>query len=244
MPVKSALKKRLKRSRAGPSLQRLRHRYDDVLLRLSNSQHRRHALSGARGHHDAWKAKRDFQIGFLKTMGLHPAHSLLEIGCGTLRGGLPIIDFLGEGQFCGIDVRPVVLDEARKELAEAGLEHKKPLLVLTSDLSTVDLRRDYDYVWAFSVLPHLEDDILRGAFFCARRHLKRDGIFFATAQVGPAEQVGIWRDFPDLKRPFEFYQQEATLQGMTVENLGRLSRLGHPESVVNAHHHMLLLRPT
>ena len=174
-------------------------------------------------------------------MGLRPHHSVLEIGCGTLRGGIPIIDFLDARNFCGIDVRQVVLDEARKEVAEAGLKHKEPSLVLATDLAMIDLVQEYDYIWAFSVLPHLDDEVIRGAFMCASKHLKDDGRFFATVQLGDAEQVGVWREFPDLRRPLDFYKREAVLQHMTVDDLGPLSGLGHPEEVVNSHHHMLML---
>src|SRR5215475_8544809 len=89
---------------------------------LASPAERRHSLVGPmRG----WQKKRDFQIFFLKQMGLQPAHYLLDIGCGTLRGGIPLIDYLDPGHYFGVEVRPLVLEEAAKELGEAGLEHKQ-----------------------------------------------------------------------------------------------------------------------
>jgi SAM-dependent methyltransferase len=206
---------------------------------FATPQDRRHSLSGPVGHPGIWKLKRDYQISFLKQRMLRPNHYLLELGCGTLRGGLPIIDFLHEGHYYGIDARGIALEEARKELAESNLEHKRPTLILESDFSRVRLDRTFDFIWAFSVLPHLDDEILRGAFRCAKRHLGVDGQVLATAAIGSRRQ-GRWMEFPDLVRPLEFYAREAAKEGLNVQDLGVLSSLGHPPDVVNWHHHMLL----
>jgi SAM-dependent methyltransferase len=223
---------------AGPA-RVVRHGWLKVAYLFATPQERRHSLSGPVGHPGIWKVKRDYQIWFLKQRGLRPHHHLLELGCGTLRGGLPIIDFLQEGHYHGIDARGIALEEARKELAESNLEDKRPTLIRAGDLSSVDLNRTFDFVWAFSVLPHLEVENLRGAFRSAKRHLAVDGQFLATAGIGSRRQ-GRWMEFPDLVRPLEFYAREASGEGLNVQDLGVLSSLGHPPDVVNSHHHMLL----
>jgi cyclopropane fatty-acyl-phospholipid synthase-like methyltransferase len=96
-----------------------------------------------------WKMKRDFQIHFLRSMKLAPEHYLLDIGCGTLRGGVPIIQYLQESHYYGIEVREDALDEGRSELEEEALTRlrrfdpiscyfrhiwcSKPLFVLAPD---------------------------------------------------------------------------------------------------------------
>src|ERR1017187_3496889 len=69
-------------------------------LRLEDSM-------GFRGQFDE---HRRFQIALLKERGLVPSHRLLEIGCGPLTGGIPIIDFLEPDNYVGVDVRSSVLD--------------------------------------------------------------------------------------------------------------------------------------
>jgi hypothetical protein len=226
---------------AGPA-RALNRTWEGLASLFATTEERRHALSGPVGHRKVWRLKREYQIWFLKERGLQPHHYLLEIGCGTLRGGIPMIDLLLEGHYYGIEAREVALTEARKELEDAGLRGKTPALVLASDLSLVQLERRFDFVWAFSVLPHLDDDVLRGAFRCVGTHLSLDGEFLATAHVGARRQQGTWREFPALVRPIEFYAGEAAEQGLSVEDLGPLSTLGHPVDVVNSHHHMLLFR--
>ena len=129
---------------------------------------RRHGLVG---RPELWQQKRDFQIAFLREHGLQPTHVLVDLGCGTLRGGIPIIAYLDESSYVGIDVRGEAIEEARNELQEHGLAHRRPELIATPSLASVDLGRTADYVWAFSVLMHLADERLDECLDFARRLL-------------------------------------------------------------------------
>ena len=208
---------------------------------LAGKQARRHGLVG---RPELWQQKRDFQIAFLRAEGLEPRHVLVDVGCGTLRGGIPIIEYLDAGSYVGIDVRAEAIEEARRELHESGLEHKRPALIAASSLASVDLGREVDYVWAFSVLMHLDDERLDECFDFARRHLAADGVFYAnaiTADLSPAR----WREFPVLSRPVEAYRAHAERAGLSVRDMGALADLGHVTGL--AHHdeqRMLALRRT
>ena len=61
----------------------------------------RHSLVGP-AH--LWEIKRAFQIQFLQSVGLTPDQYLLDMGCGTLRGGIPIIKYLEPGHYYGIRI--------------------------------------------------------------------------------------------------------------------------------------------
>jgi SAM-dependent methyltransferase len=207
---------------------------------LAGRQARRHGLVG---RPELWQLKREFQISFLRAHGLEPGHTLVDVGCGTLRGGIPIIEYLDAGGYVGIDVRPDVIEEARRELREAGLEHKRPELIAASSLASVDLGRAADRVWAFSVLMHLDDERLDECFDFARRHLAGDGVFYANAITAelPAAR---WREFPVLSRTVDVYRERAARAGLSVRDLGPLAGLGHVTGL--AHHdeqRMLELRP-
>lgn len=183
----------------------------------------RHAMVGP-GH--LWRQKREFQFDFLRRVGLEPRHRLLDLGCGTLRGGIPLIEYLEPGRYTGIEVRAEVLEQGRRELAEAGLESRRPDLRVCADLAQLSLEVRFDFVWAFSVLIHMDDEVATGALEFAARHLEPAGQMFANVNAGSAPDR-IWQGFPVVTRPLRFYEDLATRAGLRVEPLGTLRELGH-----------------
>jgi len=204
---------------------------------LASREARRHALVGTLRH---WKSRRAFQIGFLKKSGLKPAHYLLDIGSGTLRGGLPIIAYLEPGHYYGVEVRSDVFEEGLKELREARLEGKRPILRLERDLHPLDLGRKFEFVWAFSVLIHLTDERLEDCFRLVASHLADGGVFYATVNLAPPHD-GTWREFPLVFRPFEFYADVAARHGLATKDFGRTEDLGvaSEDPKIRAAQHML-----
>lgn len=190
---------------------------------LATPEEKRHGLVGPK---DLWKMKRDFQIAFLKAHDLKPEMSFLDIGCGTLRGGIPIIDYLEKGHYFGIEKRPKVYEEGQKELRKHGLEHKEPVLHPFEDLSQEDLERKFDMIWSFSVLFHMTDEILEGCLDFVKRHLAEDGIFYANVNIGDRED-GQWQGFPITWRSYDFYEEVAKKNGLKFEDIGDLESLGH-----------------
>ena len=188
-----------------------------------SKEERRHALVGPA---NLWKMKRDFQIRFLKDVGLKPGHYLFEIGCGTLRGGLPLIQYLENGHYFGVEVRAEVLDEGRKELKEAGLLRKNPTLLLSPDISQLTVNRKFDYIWAFSVLIHMHDNILNDTLDFVSKHLSTEGVFYANVIIGNRKE-GNWQGFPVVARTFDFYNKACAMNGLAVSDLGPLKNLGH-----------------
>ncbi len=176
-----------------------------------------------------WRMKREFQIFFLREMGLKPQHYFLDLGCGTLRGGIPIIDYIETGHYYGVDVRPQVLEEGKAELREANLEHKQPVLIHTNDLGSLNIERGFDFIWAFSVLIHMTDQVLDQCLGFVQRHLKDEGRFYANVIIGRPISLPFmrWREFPIVVRKWEFYDNQAAKHSLRVKDMGRLSSLGH-----------------
>ena len=183
----------------------------------------RHALVGPV---DLWEMKRRFQIDFLREAGLLPHHQLLDLGCGTLRGGIPLIDYLDPGHYAGVEVRGEVLDEGRRELAESGLVGKQPHLVHCERLAELDLGRKFDVAWAFAVLIHMDDAVLDDAVAAVARHLDDDGVFYATVNVG-AEPTASWQGFPVVHREATFYADACRRHGLAMADIGPLTSFGH-----------------
>lgn len=206
---------------------------------LRSPAERRHALVGQAR---LWKMKREFQIDFLKGHGLRAHDYLFDMGCGTLRGGLPLIEYLDVGHYYGFDVRPAVLEEARKELASAELEDKRPVLLTAPAIGEITVDRTFDVVWAFSVLIHLADDILDECIGFAGRHMDADSIFYGNVQIGERRDA-VWQGFPAVWRPMAFYQEVAARHGLSIEDIGSLAEVGHLSGVTEQDaQRMLVLR--
>ncbi|WP_242155135.1 class I SAM-dependent methyltransferase [Aestuariivivens sediminis] len=187
------------------------------------TQERRHGLVG---NPKVWKYARDFQFQFLLDQGLQKTDKLMDIGCGTLRGGIPMIQYLNKGNYYGMEVRGAVLDEGRKEIKSAKLEYKNPNLISFKHFSEVKLDVQFNVMFAFSVLIHLEDKIADRCFQFVSKSLAVGGVFYANVNIAEHKE-GNWLEFPIVFRSQEFYNDLAAKNGMTVEVMGNLLGLGH-----------------
>lgn len=88
-----------------------------------------------------WEEVGQLQLDFLVSRGLKPHHRLLDIGCGSLRGGTKIINYLDAGHYAGSDLHESLLAAGYDiELAREGLTHKLPRSNLVAD-------GEFDFAW-------------------------------------------------------------------------------------------------
>ena len=186
-------------------------------------EEKRHSLVGAP---HLWKMKQDFQFNFLVNHGMEPDQILLDVGCGTLRGGIPIIDFLDKGNYYGIEVRPEVLEEGEKELNYHKLDHKTPNLISFEKFESLQIDEKFDIIFAFSTLIHFEDHITKAFFEFLSRQLSEKGVFWGNVNI-ESYSDGRWQGFPIVFRPFSFYQKLADENNLLLNDLGKLTDLGH-----------------
>ena len=191
----------------------------------------RHDLAGKGSQ---WAAMRRYQIDFLLRHGLQPHHTYLDIGCGPLRGGIPVIEHLDKGNYTGVDAWAESLVEAWDELEDMELEDKEPTLIEVDVLEGQQLGFKFDVIMAFSVLHHIRDDGL-GAFadFVAR-HLADGGTFYCTALIGEEwRDLLPWHRYPMYDRPFEDYQAAFEKGGLVLEYVETVPIL-HSEHIMSA----------
>ncbi|MDG2369210.1 MAG: class I SAM-dependent methyltransferase [Flavobacteriales bacterium] len=194
-----------------------------IVTFFQTPQEKRHALVGPA---KLWKMKQDFQINFLKSQGLQPNQKLMDVGCGTLRGGIPLINYLEKGNYYGIEVRNTVLEEGRKELKEHDLERKEPHLIAFSEFNEISLNAKLDVMLAFSVLIHMEDTIVEKCIEFVSKQLENNGTFYANVNL-VSHQDSNWQGFPVVFRTLEFYEALASKNNLKVTTIGSLGELGH-----------------
>lgn len=185
------------------------------------------ALEDHMGFRGQFPVHRRFQIAELQKLGLVPSSSVLEIGCGPLTAGLPLIEYLQPGRYVGVDVRPAVLDLAWQQIGKHGLSGKNPQLFCSDNFADDELgNRKFDFIWSFSVLYHLSDDILDRYFATVAKRIR--GIAVANVQTYMDDST--WLQFPFLKRSIETYEAVAAKHGLKTRPLGTLADRGFRSS--------------
>jgi hypothetical protein len=94
--------------------------YDDVdgiRIVVSRGEHR-DVIGGL------WDQLGQLQFDYMIREGLKPHHKLLDIGCGSLRGGIHFIRYLDAGNYIGTDPNMSLLDAGYEiELGSSGLKN-------------------------------------------------------------------------------------------------------------------------
>jgi hypothetical protein len=97
------------------------------------------------GNGDFWGLIGALQFDFLVARGLSPQHTLLDIGCGALRGGIHFIRYLDRGRYLGIDKYiELIIYGVAQELGLDAFAAKQPRFVVSD-------RFEFD---RFGVRPH------------------------------------------------------------------------------------------
>jgi SAM-dependent methyltransferase len=178
------------------------------------------------GRAEAWPGWRALWVSLLREQGLVPAHHLLDLGCGTLRAGAPLIEYLEPRHYTGVDIREEVFAEARKELAAAGIESRQPELIHCPDLRQLALGRTFDVVLGGSVLVHLDDDVLDVFLDAVHRHIAPTGAFYANVNMREHlvrhDDRMRWLGFPWVARSLDFYRETGRKHGLEIADLGAL----------------------
>jgi len=190
---------------------------------LDESQQR--VLETHMGFRGQWEEHRRFQFHFLKSIGLAKDSRLFEVGCGPLTLGLPAIEFLDPNRYTGIDVRAEVLDLAWSQIGKSRLASKNPRLLHSTSFGAAELGDGrFDFIWAFSVVFHLTDELVDAFFAQVSRCLAPGGVCCVNINVELDESM--WLQFPFVRRGVDFYRSVADRNGMTLTELGTLASLG------------------
>jgi SAM-dependent methyltransferase len=205
-----------------------------VLRRILPSLRERFILESLVGPIGCWEQLQNYQLECLKTVGLRPHHSLLDIGCGPLSGGLRLIEYLDIGSYIGIDIRAEPLTHAYNQIAKCGLVEKNPTLILSSTFGQDELgRRTFDYIWASQVTYHLNDEQIEELFQTVTTRLKPDGRFCCDVllEKGNLTEESKWRGFSFYIRPMSFFEEMGKQYDCRMICRGQLADYGYPQKV-------------
>ncbi len=192
----------------------------------------RYTLEKMVGPAGYWTELRKFQLDFMKSRGLRPHHSLLDIGCGPIQGGLAFIEYLQPGGYVGVDIRPEPIAAGYMQIARSGLAARNPLLLVSDSFGCHELGdRKFDFIWASQILYHLDSSLLSQCLEQVASRLNPAGKCYGNVIFVPdtEDRLGTWEGFPFYPHPLEQVGELADRCRLSMRFLGRMEDFGYPD---------------
>ncbi|MGO9471739.1 MAG: SAM-dependent methyltransferase [Isosphaeraceae bacterium] len=145
---------------------------------IAAGQHR-HAVGGM------WDEIGRLQFDFLVAQGLRPEHRFVDVGCGSMRGGVHFVGYLAPGHYHGLDINCSLIDAGRLELRKAGLDDRDAKLLVNDRFDLAPFGTKFDYGLALSVFTHIPFNSIVRCLSRVREVLAPRGRFFATFFQAP-----------------------------------------------------------
>ena len=115
-------------------------------------------------------------FNYLFEQGLKNSYYLLDFGCGCLRCSLPLIAYLNEAHYHGLDGDPGLIAVAKERIVESGLEVKKPLLESSwnFEFNKFGLKH-FDFIVSQGVICHMPNNEIAQLFAKIKEFLAPTG---------------------------------------------------------------------
>jgi SAM-dependent methyltransferase len=139
------------------------------------------------------------QFSLLAALGLREDHTLLDIGCGSLRGGRLFIPYLAPEKYFGIEPEQWLIDQGiAAEVGRDLANIKKPAFSNDSNFTLTIFSRTFDFMLAQSIFSHATQKQIRRCLTEAKKALAPTGIFAATFFAGDTNYEGDDWVYPGL----------------------------------------------
>lgn len=159
----------------GSSAKKIRSKFSDLEIYVPDTKTSLHSYEP----HNGLDPNGNWQLKFLRSKGLETNHSFLDIGCGDLAEGVPLIRFLAGGNYVGMDQNADVIDVGSLSLNEEDWS-KSPQFYVGGNFNFQKMDRYFDVMWANSVFSHLEINSIALCIYNSFLCLKDHGVFMAT----------------------------------------------------------------
>jgi hypothetical protein len=210
---------------------------------LSNYHNKAAMLAAVeRGNHRGiigglWDEIGELQLAFLRGQGLEPHHTLLDIGCGSLRLGVRAVAYLDANRYWGTDLNPELFAAGyQHEIVPGGLAGKLDPDHLVEDAAFAfpGVPRGIDFAIATSVFTHLPISYLRQCLANLAGHVDGPLTFLFSAFVPAGDPAEDSQQMPGIvthadRDPYHYRFEDivAAAHG-TPWTIAYLGDWGHP----------------
>jgi SAM-dependent methyltransferase len=132
------------------------------------------------------------QFNLLTLLGLREQHRLLDLGCGSLRGGRLFIPYLQPERYFGIEPNEWLVEEGiTREVGKELIALKQPRFAHNDDFNLNIFGNDiyFDFILAQSIFSHAGPSQIRGCLASVRRVMCPLGLLVATFGERTEEQA-------------------------------------------------------
>ena len=131
------------------------------------------------------------QFNLLTTFGLREYHFLLDIGCGSLRGGKLFIPYLLTGRYFGIEPEKWLIKEGiRKEIGHHLILLKHPTFSHDTNFTLSLFHQEFNFLLAQSIFSHASSSQIRRCLSEAKKVMHSNALFFASFFEGEQNYTG------------------------------------------------------
>lgn len=151
----------------------------------------RRSLSDPRKFVKTDEVSGQIQFELLKKSGCTPGSYVLDVGCGCLHAGVPLMGFLEAGHYAGIDPNEWLRDKAMKKPGVAELvASKQPAFLSNEEFDASQLGMKFDFIFAHSVLSHAAHWQLDQFLSNSAAVLSPDGKILASIRLAEGNEFG------------------------------------------------------
>ena len=141
------------------------------------------------------------QFSLMTLLGLRQEHTLLDIGCGSLRAGKLFLMYLLPDRYFGIEPEQWLVEEGiERELGSQLVDRKRPRFLFDRDFSCASFGVSFDFLIAQSIFSHASLPQIRRCLAQARASMKDASLFAASFVEGDDDYAGEAWVYPDTVR--------------------------------------------
>lgn len=133
-----------------------------------------------------WEELGKLQFQYLLARGLRPEDYLLDIACGSLRGGVHFIAYLAPGHYLGIDKEEELIRAGiERELGRELYERQRPQLIVSAAFEFERFGLRPNFALAQSLFTHLTPTLIERCLGKLRPVIAEHGVLHATFMETP-----------------------------------------------------------
>ncbi|MBK9710470.1 MAG: class I SAM-dependent methyltransferase [Kouleothrix sp.] len=155
-------------------------------------------LSAGAHHYRAWVGAPDnydlssgLQFSLLVALGMREHHTLLDVGCGSLRGGRLSIVYLLPQRYFGIEPEQWLIEAGiANELGQDLIDLKQPSFNNDGNFTLSVFQRSFDFLIAQSIFSHATQAQIRHCLDEAKQVMTPTSLFVANFAEGEQNYEG------------------------------------------------------